>query len=88
MPSTSILRSILTASLIFNKKGFFTKSINRVKDLMLKEDRIQTLIKVGTEEAAAPISQDEESYDRNISKVDEEDAEVVPEKIDDAYVMY
>ena len=55
---------------------------------MSKENRTQTLIKVGTTEAAthfdAPTSQDEESYDGNISKVDKEDAEVVPHKEYDA----
>ena len=43
---------------------------------MLKENRTQTLIKIGTEEATtffnAPTSQDKESYDGNISEVDEE----------------
>ena len=86
--STSVLRSIPTDSLIIDKKGFSPKSINRVKALMSKENRAQTLIKVGTEEAAthfdAPTSQDEESYDGDISEVDEEDAEVVPDKEDDA----
>ena len=55
---------------------------------MSKENRTQTLIKVRTKEATtrfdAPTSQDEENYDGNISKVDKEDAEVVPDKEDDA----
>ena len=52
VPSTSVLRSIPTDSLIIDKKGFSPKSINRVKALMSKENRTQTLIK-------APTSQDE-----------------------------
>ena len=54
---------------------------------MSKENRTQTLIKVGTEEAAthfnAPTSQDKESYDSGISEVDEEDTEVIPDEDDD-----
>ena len=46
--STLVLRSIPTHSLI-DEKGFSPKSINRVKALMSKENRTQTLIKVGTE---------------------------------------
>ena len=53
---------------------------------MSKENRTQTLIKVRTKEAAihfdAPTSQDEESYDDDISEVDKDDAEVVPDKDD------
>ena len=52
---------------------------------MSKEKRTQTLIKVGTEEAAThfdvPTSQDEESYDGDVSGEDE-DAEVVPDEED------
>ena len=39
VPSTLVLRSIPTDSLIINKKGFSPKSINRVKALMSKENR-------------------------------------------------
>ena len=57
---------------------------------MLKEKRTQTLIKVGTKEATthfdAPTSQDKGSYDGNISKVDEEDIEVVPGEVNDAQI--
>ena len=53
---------------------------------MSKENRTQTLIKVGTKEGSthfdAATSQGEESYDGNISKVDEEDSEVVPDEDD------
>ena len=88
MSYTLVLRSIPTDSLIINKKEFSPKSINGLKALMSKENRAQTLIKVGTEEATthleAPTSQDEESYDGDISEVDEEDVEVIPDKEDDA----
>ena len=52
VPSTLVLRRIPTDSLIVDKKGFSTKSIDRVKALMSKENITQTLIEVGTEEAA------------------------------------
>ena len=89
MSYTLVLRSIPTDSLIINKKEFFPKSINRLKALKgSKENRTQTLIKVKTKEATtrleAPTSQDEESYDGDMSEVDEEDVEVVPDKEDDA----
>ena len=90
MPSTSVLRNIPTASLVMDKQEFSPKSINRLKALMSKESRTHTLIKVGMEEATtcfdAHTSQDEASYDGNISKVDEEEVEVVPDKIDDAKI--
>ena len=86
VPSTSGLQSIPTASLIIDKKTFFPRFINRVKALMSKENRAHILITVGMEEAAtcfnAPTSQDEESYDGDVSKVDEEDAEVIPDEDD------
>ena len=86
--STSVLRNIPTDSLIIDKNGFSPKSIDRVKALMSKENRTQPLIKVGTKEAATcfdvPTSQDKEGYDGNISEVDKEGAEVVPDKEDDA----
>ena len=51
---------------------------------MSKENRAHTLITVWAEEAAtcfnAPTSQDEESYDGDVSRVDEEDVEVVPDE--------
>ena len=54
---------------------------------MSKENRTQTLIKVGIEEATtcfdAHTSQDEASYDGNISEVDKEDVEVIPDEVDD-----
>ena len=58
---------------------------------MLKENRTQTLIKVGTEEAsirfdAQHTSQDDASYDDDMSDADEEDIEVVPDKVDDSQI--
>ena len=57
---------------------------------MSKKNRAHTLITVGVEEAAtcfdAPTSQDEESYDGDVSKVDEEDAEVIPDEEDDTQI--
>ena len=48
------------------------------------------MITIGTEEAAtcfnATTSQDEESYDGDVSEVDEEDAEVVPDEEDDTQI--
>ena len=88
--STSGLQDIPTCSLIINTKTFSPKSINRVKALMSKENRAHTLITVGAEEAAthfnAPTSQDEESYNCDVFRVDEEDAEVVPDEEDDTQI--
>ena len=58
--------------------------------MMSKENRTQTLIKVGTEEASthfdAHTSQDEASYNGNVSDADEEDIEVIPDKVDDTHI--
>ena len=90
MPSASVLRNIPTVSLAMDKQEFSPKSIKRLKALMSKENRTQTLIKVGIEEATtcfdAHMSQDEASYDGNISEVDKEDVEVVPDEVDDAQI--
>ena len=88
IPSTTVLRNISTASLVTDKQEFSPESIIGLKALMSKENRTQTLIKVGMEEATthfdAHTSQDEASYDGDISEVDEEDVEVVPDKVDNA----
>ena len=42
VPSTSVLQSIPTDSLVIDKKAFSPKSIDRVKALMSKENRTQT----------------------------------------------
>ena len=59
--------------------------MERVKALMSKESRTQTLVKVETKEAAThydvPTFQDEESCDGDVSREDE-DAEVVPDEED------
>ena len=87
---TSVLQNIPTALLVIDQKSFSPKSIDRMKALMLKENRTQTLIKVETKEAATcfdvPTSQDEKSYDGDVSEVDEEDAEVIPDEEDDTQV--
>ena len=87
-PSTSALQSIQTASLIIDKKTLSPKSIDKVKSLISKESRVQTLITVGTEEAAthfdAITSQDKKSYDGDVSEVDKEDAEVIPDEAEDS----
>ena len=57
---------------------------------MLKEDRTQTLIKVGAEEASthfdAHTSSDEASYDADVSDADEEDIQVIPDEVDDTQI--
>ena len=57
---------------------------------MSKDNSTQTLIKVGTEEATkhfnAHTSQDEASYDGDISEVDEKDIKVIPDEVDDAQI--
>ena len=88
--SASALRIIPTTSLATDKQEFPPQSIGRLKALMLKENRTQTLIKVGAEEASthfnAHISQDEASYDGDISDADEENIKVVPDKVDDTQI--
>ena len=88
IPSTSVLKNIPTASLAMDKQEFSPESINRLKALMSKENRAQILLKVGMEEGTthfkADMSLDEASYDGDISEVDEEDVEVVPDEVDDA----
>ena len=57
---------------------------------MSKENRIQTLIKVGIEEAStcfnAHISQDEASYDGDVSDADKEDIQVFPDEVGDTQI--
>ena len=70
-----------------DKQQFSPQFIGRLKALTSKENRIQTLIKVGAEEASthfnAHVSQDEASYDGDMSDADKEDIEVIPDKVDD-----
>ena len=88
--SASALRIIPTALLATDKQEFSPQSIGRLKALMLKENRTQTLIKVRTEEVSthfdAHTSQNEASYNGNISDADEEDIKVVPDKVDDTQI--
>ena len=75
--SASALGIIPTTSLASDKQQFSPQSIGRLKTLMLKENRTQTLIKVAAEEAStcfdAHASQEEASYDGDISDAEEED---------------
>ena len=88
--SASALRIIPTASLATDKQEFSPQSIDRLKALMLKKNRTQTLIKVGTEEASthfdAHTPQDEASYNGDVSNADEEDIEVVPDEVDNTQI--
>ena len=75
--STSALGIIPTTSLATDKQQFSPQSIGRLRALMSKENRTQTLIKVGAEEASthfnAHASQDEASYNGDISDAEEDD---------------
>ena len=88
--SFSALRIIPTTSLATDKQQFSPQSIDRLKALMSKENSTQTLIKVGAEKASthfdAHVSQDEASYDGDISDAEEEDIEVVPYEVDDTHI--
>ena len=57
---------------------------------MSKENRTQTLIKVGAKEASTRfnthVSQDEASYNGDVSDADKEDIEVVPDEVDDTQI--
>ena len=89
--SASAWGIILTTSMATDGQEFSPQSIGRLKALMSKENRTQTLIKAGAEEAStrfdAHISQDEVSYNGNVSDADEEDIEVVPDKVDDTQII-
>ena len=88
--SASALRIIPTTSLATDKQQFSPQPIGRLKALMSKENRTQTLIKVGPEEAStrfdAHVSQDEASYNGNVSDAEEEDIKVVPDEVDDTQI--
>ena len=64
-----------------DKQEFAPEFINRLKALMSKENRTQTLIKVGMDQATTHFkghtSQYEASYNSDISEADEEDVKVV-----------
>ena len=86
----SALGIIPTTSLASDKQQFSPQSMGRLKALMSKESRTQTLITFGAEEASthfdAHASQDEASYDGNISNAEEEDIKVVPDKVVDTQI--
>ena len=88
--SASALGIIPTTLLATDKQQFSPQSIGRLKALMLKENRTQTLIKVGAEEVSShfdtPVSQDEANDDGDISDADEEDIKVVPDEVDDTQI--
>ena len=88
--SASALRIIPTTLLATDKQQFSPQSIRRLKALMSKENRTQTLFKVRAEEASthfnAHVSQDEASYNGNISDAQEEDIKVIPDKVDDTQI--
>ena len=69
---------------------FFPQPIGRLEVLMLKENRTLTLIKVGREEASTCFdvhsSQDEASYNGDVSDAEEDDIEVIPDEVDDTQV--
>ena len=85
--SASALRIIPAALLATDKQEFSPQFIGRLKALMSKENSTQNLIKVGAGEAStcfdAHTSQDEASYDGNVSDADEEGIKVVPDEVDD-----
>ena len=88
--SASALGIIPTTLLATDKQQFSPQSIGRLKALMSKENRTQTLIKVETEEASthfdAHASQDEASYDGDICDAEEDDIRVVPDKVDNTQI--
>ena len=88
--SASALRIIPTTLLATDKQQFSPQSIGRLKAFMSKKNRTQTLIKVGAEEASTHfnthVSQDEASYDGDVSDADEEDIKVVPDEVDDTQI--
>ena len=88
--SASALGIIPTTLLATDKQQFSPQSIGRLKTLISKENRTQTLTKVGAEEAFTPfdadVSQDEASYNGDISAAEEEDIKVVPDEVDDTQI--
>ena len=73
-----------------DQQQFSPQLTGRLEALMSKKNRTLTLIKVGMEEALthfnAHASQDEASYDGDVSDAEEDDIEVVPDKVDDTQV--
>ena len=70
-----------------DEQHFSPQNMERLEALMSKENKALTLIKVRTEEALTcfdvPVSQDEASYDGDMSSAEEDDIEVVPDEVND-----
>ena len=70
-----------------DEQWFSPQHMGRLEALMSKENKALTLMKVRTEEALtcfdAPASQDEASYDDDVSNAEENDIEVVPNEVSD-----
>ena len=79
-----------TSALPADKQWFSPQPTGRLEALMSKENQTQILIKVGTEETSthfdAHVSQDEASYDGDVSNAEEDDIKVVPDKVDDTQI--
>ena len=73
-----------------DQQQFSCQPIGRLEALMLNENMALIPIKVGMEEALthfdAHASQDEASYDGNVSDAEEDDIEVIPDEVDDTQV--
>ena len=73
-----------------DQQQFSPQPIGRLEALILKENRTEILIKVGTEEAStrfdAHASQDEASYVGDVFDAEEDDIKVVPDEVDDTQV--
>ena len=73
-----------------DQQWFSPQAIGRLETLMLKENRALTLSKVGTEEVLtrfnAHASQDEASYNGDMSNAEEDDIKVIPDEVDDRQV--
>ena len=79
-----------TPAPLADQQLFSPQPIGRLEALMSKENRTLTIRKVGTEEALthfdAHSSQDEASYNCDMSDAEEDDIKVVPDEVDDTQV--
>ena len=73
-----------------DQQWFSPQPIGRLEALMSKENRALTLIKVGMEEALTHFnvhaSQDEASFDGNVSDAEDDAIKVIPDEVDDTQV--
>ena len=71
-----------------DEEWFSPQPLGRLEALMLKENRTLTLLKVGTKEASSrfdvPASQDEASYNGDVSDEGEDDIKVILDEVDNA----